>query len=88
MHVVWGILCHYTTRGPMTNQSQILCGAPLGRGDERLYKWPRSNEQDGRHAHIRYGKNLKNLLLQNQMSYDLETWHVALETQALQSLYK
>ena len=34
------------------------------------------------------GKNLKNLLLQNQKSYDLETWHVASETQALQSLYK
>ena len=25
-----------------------------------------------------YGKNFKNLLLQNQKSYDLETWHVAL----------
>ena len=35
-----------------------------------------------------YGKTLKNLLLQNQKSYDLETWHVALGTQALQSLYK
>ena len=35
-----------------------------------------------------YGKNLKNLLLQNQKSYDLETWHVASGTQALQSLYK
>ena len=34
-----------------------------------------------------YGKNFKNLL-QNQKSYDLETWHVALGTQALQSLYK
>ena len=35
-----------------------------------------------------YGKNLKNLLLQNQKNYDLETWHVASGTQALQSLYK
>ena len=33
-------------------------------------------------------KTFKNLLLQNQKSYDLETWHVALGTQALQSLYK
>ena len=32
-----------------------------------------------------YGKNL---LLQNQTSYDLEIWHVALGTQALQSFYK
>ena len=30
-------------------------------------------------------KTFKNLLLQNQKSYDLETWHVALGTQALQS---
>ena len=35
-----------------------------------------------------YGKILKNLLLQNQKSYDLETWHVASGTQVLQSLYK
>ena len=32
-------------------------------------------------------KTFKNLL-QNQKSYDLETWHVALGTQALQNLYK
>ena len=35
-----------------------------------------------------YGKTLKNLLLQNQKAYDLETLHVASGTQALQSLYK
>ena len=35
-----------------------------------------------------YGKNLLNHLLQNQKSYDLETWHEALVTQALQGLYK
>ena len=29
-----------------------------------------------------YGKNLKNLLLQNQMYYDLETWHVGLKGKA------
>ena len=33
-------------------------------------------------------KTFKNLRLQNQKSYDLETWHVALGTQTLQSLYK
>ena len=32
-------------------------------------------------------KAFKNLLLQNQKSYDLETWHVALGTQALQNFY-
>ena len=35
-----------------------------------------------------YGKNLKILFLQNQKSYDLETWHVVSGTEALQSLYK
>ena len=33
-------------------------------------------------------KTFENLLLQNRMSYDLETWLVASGTQALQSLYK
>ena len=33
-------------------------------------------------------KTFENLLLQHRMSYDLETWHVALGTQGLQSLYK
>ena len=33
-------------------------------------------------------KTFKNLLLQNRKSYDLETWHVTSESQALQSLYK
>ena len=33
-------------------------------------------------------KNLKNLPLQNQKAYDLETWCEASETGALQSLYK
>ena len=32
-------------------------------------------------------KTFKNLLLQNQKFYDIETWHIALEAQALQSLY-
>ena len=35
-----------------------------------------------------YGKNFKNLLLQNRKSYYLETLYAALGTQALQSLYK
>ena len=33
-------------------------------------------------------KTFKNLLLQNQMSYDFKTLHVSLGTLALQSLYK
>ena len=34
----------------LTNQSQTLWGASLGRGNESLYKWSRSHDQDGRHA--------------------------------------
>ena len=35
-----------------------------------------------------YGKNLKNLLLQNQLTNDLETWYVALSMQVLPRLLK
>ena len=56
----------------------------LGKGNKSLYKRSRSHDQDGRHM----VKTFKNRLLQNQKSYDLETWRVALGTQALQSIYK
>ena len=55
-------------------------------GNKSIYKWSRSHNQDGRHAPYMV-KTFKNPL-QNQKSNDLETWHVALGTQALQSLYK
>ena len=35
-----------------------------------------------------HGKNLKNLLLQNQYTDDLETWYVALSMQILPRLFK
>ena len=35
-----------------SNQSQISCEASLGRGNKSLYKWSRSHDQDGHHAHI------------------------------------
>ena len=35
-----------------------------------------------------YGKNLKNLLLQNQYTHDLETLYVALSMQVLPRLFK
>ena len=34
------------------NQSQISCGASLGRGNESLFEASGSHDQDGRHAHI------------------------------------
>ena len=53
-------------------------------GNESLFKWSMSHDQDGRHADM--VKTFK--YLQNQKSYDLETWYAASVAQALQSLYK
>ena len=36
----------------LPDQSQILCGASLGRGNESLFAASGSHDQDGRHAHI------------------------------------
>ena len=36
----------------LANQSQILFGASLGRGNESLFAAYGSHDQDGRHAHI------------------------------------
>ena len=36
----------------LANQSQILCGASLGRGNESLFAASGSHDQDGRHTHI------------------------------------
>ena len=71
----------------MANQSQTLCGASLERGNESLYKWSTSHDQDGRHGY-KLAKTFENLHLQNQKAYDFETWHEAAGIGALQSLYK
>ena len=34
---------------PHDQSSQTLCGASLGKGNERYYKWSRSHDQDGHH---------------------------------------
>ena len=39
-------------RNRLADQSQILCGASLGRGNDILFAAPGSHDQDGRHAHI------------------------------------
>ena len=39
-------------RNRFANQSQILCGASLGRGNDILFAASGSHDQDGRHAHI------------------------------------
>ena len=52
-------------RNRFADQSQILCGASLGRGNNILFTASGSHDQDGRHAHI-WSKPFKNLLLQNR----------------------
>ena len=39
-------------RNRFANQSQILCGASLGRENDILFAESGSHDQDGRHAHI------------------------------------
>ena len=70
----------------LANQSQILCGASLGRGNDILFTASGSHDQDGRHAHI-WSKPLKNLL-QNRWVDFHKTWYVASGTPANYSLFK
>ena len=78
---------HLLLRNRWADQSQILCGASLGRGNEILFAASGSHDQDGRHAHI-WSKPFKNLLLQNRRADFHETWYVALGTPAHHSLFK
>ena len=43
---------HLLLRNRWADQSQILCGASLGRGNDMLFAASRSHDQDGRHTHI------------------------------------
>ena len=43
---------HLLLRNRWADQSQILCGASLGRGNDILLAASGSHDQDGRHAHI------------------------------------
>ena len=46
------MLKHLLLRNLWSDQSQILCGASLGRGNDILFAASGSHDQDGRHAHI------------------------------------
>ena len=46
------MLKHLFIRNRLADQSQILCGASLGRGNEILFAASGSHDQDGCHAHI------------------------------------
>ena len=75
------MLKHLLLRNRLADQSQILCGASLGRGNEILFAASGSHDKDGRHAHI-WSKPFKNLLLQNRRADFQETWYVATGTPA------
>ena len=81
------MLKHLLLRNRLADQSQTLCGAFLGRGNESLFAASGSHDQDGRHAHI-CKKPFKNLLLQNRRADFHETWYVASGTPAHHSLFK
>ena len=67
-------------------KAEFYVEPPLERGGTKVYI-NRPGHMTKMAVRSIYGKNLKNLLLQNQKSYDPETWHVVSGTQALQSLY-
>ena len=71
-------------RKPWANFLQTSCGAFCQSGVENLYKRLRSVKLDWRHAHM----YLKNLLLQNQESFEAESWYIASGTLGLPSLFK
>ena len=78
---------HLLLRNRLADQSQILCGASLGRGNDILFAASGSHDQDGCNAHI-WSKPFKNLLLQNRHADFHETWYVASGTPANHSLFK
>ena len=45
------ILKHLVSGNGFANRSKTLCGASLGRGNENLYKWSMSHDQDGCHGY-------------------------------------
>ena len=57
---------------PLCQSKPNFYGTSLGRGNQSLYKWPRSHDQ----YMPLYGKNLKNSLLMNQWTDFNEIWYV------------
>ena len=62
-------------RNRLTNQSQILYSAFLGRGTKVYINGPGHMTKMAATPFL--VKTFENLILQNRKSYDLETWHVA-----------
>ena len=41
---------YHNSQERLANQSQTPCGSSVGKGNESLYKWSRTHDQDGRHG--------------------------------------
>ena len=72
----------------LANQSQNLCGASLGRGTKVYVNGPGHLTKKKWLPCPYMVKTFRNCLLRKQKSYDPETWHVALGTQATQGFHK
>ena len=59
IHPSFTLLKDLLLQNRFANQSQILCGASLGRGNESLFAASGSHNQDGSHAHIWSNKTLQ-----------------------------
>ena len=79
------MLKHLLLRNRFADQSQILCGASLGRGNKILFGACGSHDQDGHHPYI-WLKPFKNLLLRNWRADFHQTWYLASGTPAHHSL--
>ena len=67
---------------PLEQFYQISLGAFCGKDIDNLFERFRTIEQDGRYTQYMV-KTLKNLLLQNQDSFEAECWYIALGTHGL-----
>ena len=76
---------HLLLQNHLPDQSQILCGASLGRGNESLFAASGSHDQDGHHAHtgeLRYlefqgnGENTSSFPKFEIANYDVTQIHV------------
>ena len=67
----------------MANQSQILCGASMGREDETLSTISGSHDQDGNHTNVCMVKINPSKIFFGTWTNFHETWYVAFGTWAI-----
>ena len=78
---------HNFLRNHFAYQNQILYAESFGRGNQSLYEWSRSHDQDGRHANI-WKKNLSNLLCNRKADFSENRYDSSKTILVHYSLYK